>query len=90
MINAMPCICAGRHPACTGGPSEPSHIVSRAAGGDIDDQVPKSSGCHGAWHAHGRMTYLSTIGWTMEQLRAAADRTFAAITGAGMEDGSPS
>jgi hypothetical protein len=86
MINAMPCVCGGRHPECTGGPSEPSHVVSRGAGGGIRDQVPKSGGCHNAWHQHGRGAYLEAIGWTWDEMRAEADRVFAVISGDGMPD----
>lgn len=89
MINTMPCVCEGRHPECTGGPSEPSHIVSRGAGGTAADIVPKSSGCHRAWHAHGRDTYLAAIGWTWEMMRAAADRTFALVSCGGMRPSAP-
>lgn len=92
MINAMSCCCSEAprpHPACTGGWSDPSHIVSRAAGGTIRDQVPMSRGCHNAWHQHGQDAYLEEIGWTPEQLRAAADRTYAIITGDGMRAEAP-
>lgn len=83
-INGMPCVCTlapRRHPECTGGLSEPSHIVTRGAGGTAKDQVPKSSGCHRAWHSHGRATYLEAIGWTWDQMRNAAAQTWAAING---------
>jgi hypothetical protein len=43
-----------------------------------------SRGCHNAWHAHGRDTYLEAISWPWEAMRAEADRTFAAISGSGM------
>ena len=80
-INAMPCVCGGRHPACTGGPSDPSHIVSRGAGGDASKQVPMSRGCHRAWHDHGRLTYCRVIGWTWAQMLGAAARTWALVSG---------
>lgn len=81
MIVAMPCICGGRHPACTGGPSDPSHVTTRGAGGKAKDQVPHSRGCHDAFHAHGRLTYVRAIGWTLTQLREAAARTWVAVSG---------
>jgi hypothetical protein len=71
-IAIMPCVCGGRHPACTGGWSEPSHVTSRAAGGDADDIVPMSTGCHRAWHARGRETYLAAIGMTLADMLEAA------------------
>ena len=88
-INAMPCVCGGSHPACTGGPSEPSHIVSRGAGGDASKQVPMSHGCHRAWHQRGRLTYCRAIGWTWAQMLAAAERTWALVSGEGMRAEAP-
>lgn len=84
MINAMPCCCSRaprRHPECTGGFSEPSHIVSRGAGGKKEDQVAHSTGCHHAFHAHGRDSYCEAVDWTLDDLRAEADRTWALISG---------
>jgi len=66
--------CEGRHPACTGGWSEPSHVTSRGAGGKAEDIVPMSTGCHEAWH-RGRETYLAAIGWTLERMVEAAAQT---------------
>jgi hypothetical protein len=86
MIVAMACICGGRHPACTGGPSDPSHVTSRGAGGKAKDQVPHSRGCHDAFHAHGRLTYVLAIGWTLGQLRQAAAQTWTVISGNGMPE----
>lgn len=83
-IASMRCVCMGQHPACSGGWSEPSHIVSRGAGGDAGDIVPMSTGCHRAWHTEGRWTWLSRAGLTWEQLRAAAD----ALVGE-QDDGAP-
>lgn len=71
----MPCICGGKHRACTGGWSEPSHVVSRGAGGKLKHIVPMSTGCHHAWHQHGRSTYLAKIGMTLDHLLAAAATT---------------
>jgi len=71
-IASMPCVCGGKHPACTGGWSQPSHVVSRGAGGDREAIVPKSDGCHRAWHQHGRETYLAVLGWTMADMLARA------------------
>jgi len=74
VINGMRCVCEGRHPACTGGWSEPSHVTSRGAGGKAEDIVPMSTGCHEAWH-RGRETYLAAIGWTLERMVEAAAQT---------------
>ena len=82
VINAMPCICheaPSRHPECTGGPSDPSHVTTRGAGGKALDQVPQSRGCHLAFHRQGRDSYAETIGWTFDDLLAAAARTWAKI-----------
>lgn len=57
----QPCVCQGEHPACTGGWSEPSHVVSRGAGGTAADIVPMSRGCHQAWHDHGQLSYCASI-----------------------------
>ena len=67
-IAAMPCVCGGRDPACTGGWSEPSHVRSRGAGGDARCIVPMSTGCHRAWHQHGRETWCRAAGVTLDQL----------------------
>ena len=73
VINSMPCVCAGKHPECTGGWSEPSHIVSRGAGGRAADIVPMSAGCHTAWH-RGRGSYLEQLGLDGDAMvRAAAE-----------------
>jgi hypothetical protein len=73
-IKRMRCMCTRapkRHPECTGGYSEPSHVRhSRGAGGTKDDIAPQSTGCHRAWHQHGRETYLAKIGWTEADLEA--------------------
>jgi hypothetical protein len=58
----QPCVCQGQHPACTGGWSEPSHVVSRGAGGTASDIVPMSRGCHQAWHDHGQLTWCARSG----------------------------
>ena len=83
MINAMPCVCheaPRRHPECNGGPSDPSHVTTRGAGGMACDQVPQSRGCHDAFHRQGRDSYAATIGWTFDDLRQAAARTWAKIS----------
>lgn len=50
----MPCACGGKHHACTGGLSEPSHVKSRGAGGKADSIIPQSAGCHRYVHSkHG-------------------------------------
>jgi hypothetical protein len=64
-FRAQPCVCKGQHPACTGGWSEPSHVVSRGAGGTASDIVPMSRGCHQAWHDHGQWTYACAISDTI-------------------------
>ncbi len=64
----QPCVCGGRHPACSGGWSDPSHIISRGAGGTASDIVPMSRGCHDAWHAHGRYTYCRALGIVLTHL----------------------
>jgi hypothetical protein len=74
IINAMPCVCAGNHPECTGGWSEPSHIVSRGAGGRAADIVPMSTVCHAAWH-HGRASYLEQLGLDDDAMARAAEDT---------------
>ncbi len=71
LINAMPCVCGGKHPACRGGFSEPSHVISRGAGGKAEDIVPMSTGCHRAWH-RGRLTYLEQLGWTIDEMKQRA------------------
>jgi hypothetical protein len=89
MIVAMRCVCHDapmRHPDCNDGPSDPSHVTTRGAGGKAKDQVPQSHGCHLAFHAHGRLTYVRTIGWTLAELHAAAARTWALVSGDGMPD----
>lgn len=89
MIRAMPCCCSRAprpHPECTGGWSEPSHIVTRGAGGKKQDQVAHSTGCHTAFHQHGRETWCLAVGWTFDDLRAEAARTWAAISSGGMPD----
>ena len=63
--NAQPCACGGRHPACTGGWSDPSHTVSRGAGGTSATIIPQSRGCHDHIHAHG---------WAAWELDAGVDR----------------
>jgi len=83
MINAMPCVCheaPRRHPECTGGPSDPSHVTTRGAGGKACDQVPQSHGCHLAFHRQGRDSYAAEIGWTFDDLLAAAARTWTKIS----------
>jgi len=83
MINAMPCVCheaPRRHPECTGGPSDPSHVTTRGAGGKARDQVPQSHGCHLAFHRQGRDSYAAEIGWTFDDLLAAAARTWTKIS----------
>ena len=83
VINAMPCICheaPRRHPECTGGPSDPSHVTTRGAGGKACDQVPQSHGCHLAFHRQGRDSYAAEIGWTFDDLLAAAARTWTKIS----------
>ena len=57
-LREQPCVCKGKHPACTRGWSEPSHVVSRGAGGTAADIVPMSRGCHQAWHDHGQLSYF--------------------------------
>lgn len=70
-FNFQPCACKGKHPACTGGLSDPSHVKSRGAGGKLDDIIPQSRGCH---------RYIGTKGWTRWEretgvdARALADR----------------
>jgi hypothetical protein len=61
-FRSLPCVCQGQHPACTGGWSEPSHVVSRGAGGTASDIVPMSRGCHQAWHDHGQLTWCARSG----------------------------
>jgi hypothetical protein len=88
-IVAMRCVChdaPNRHPDCNDGPSDPSHVTTRGAGGKAKDQVPHSHGCHMAFHAHGRQTYVRAIGWTLVELHAAAARTWSVISGDGMPD----
>lgn len=83
MINAMPCVCheaPRRHPECNGGPSDPSHVTTRGAGGKACDQVPQSHGCHLAFHRQGRDSYAAAIGWTFDDLLDAAARTWAKIS----------
>ena len=67
LINWMPCVCGGRHPDCTGGFSDPSHVISRAASGLAHDIVPMSRGCHDAWH-RGRLTYLDVLRLTFDAM----------------------
>jgi hypothetical protein len=85
-IKRMRCMCTRapkRHPECTGGYSEPSHVRhSRGAGGTNDDIGPHSSGCHRAWHQHGLETYLAAIGWTDDDLEAELARVNAWLEGA--------
>lgn len=70
-FRTMPCACGGKHPACTGGQSDPSHVKSRGAGGKADDIIPQSPGCH---------DFVGTKGWQRWQretgvdARALADR----------------
>ena len=71
VIAHLPCVCRGKHPACTRGFSEPSHVISRGAGGKADAIVPMSTGCHGAWH-RGRESWLAEVGLTLEGLLALA------------------
>lgn len=52
-FNQAPCACKGKHPACTGGFSDPSHVTSRGAGGTASDIIPQSRGCHNFIHDHG-------------------------------------
>lgn len=78
-VASIPCACMGKHPACTGGWSEPSHVVSRGAGGKLEHVLPMSDGCHRAWHQHGRATWLRTVGWSDEQLEAELARAQAEI-----------
>ena len=83
MINAMPCVCheaPRRHPECNGGPSDPSHVTTRGAGGKACDQVPQSRGCHDAFHRQGRDSYAAAIGWSFDDLLDAAARTWARIS----------
>lgn len=84
-IRRMPCVCKGRHPECSGGWSDPSHITSRGAGGKAEDIVPMSHGCHLAWH-RGRLTYLRAIGMDLDGMRAEAARVAAELTGLGDSD----
>jgi hypothetical protein len=70
-FNFQPCACGGKHPACTGGLSDPSHVTSRGAGGKAGDIIPQSRGCH---------EYIGSKGWRRWQAetgvnaRALADR----------------
>lgn len=73
------CACGGRHPACTGGWSEPSHVVSRGAGGTSRQILPMSTGCHRAWHQHGQATWMKAVGWTEADLARALERTNAEL-----------
>jgi hypothetical protein len=73
----QPCVCQGQHPACTGGWSEPSHVVSRGAGGTASDIVPMSRGCHQAWHDHGQLTWCIKTGSGLDVLRHLARTQYA-------------
>lgn len=81
-IRRMACACSRapkRHPECTGGFSDPSHTTSRGAGGGASDIIPKSSGCHHAWHQHGKLAWLAAVGWTEQDLEAELERTNAEL-----------
>ena len=81
-IRRMACACSHaprRHPECTGGFSDPSHVKSRGAGGGAEDIVPMSAGCHNAWHKHGKLTWLDAVGWTEQDLEAELKRTNAEL-----------
>lgn len=73
----LPCVClfglqdTSRHPKCTGGLSERSHVVSRGAGGLAHEIVPMSKGCHDAWHL-GRLTYCRELAMSLADMFALA------------------
>jgi hypothetical protein len=70
-FNLQPCACKGKHPECTGGQSEPSHVKSRGAGGKADSIIPQSHGCHRYVHQKGWRRWQAETG---VNARALADR----------------
>lgn len=51
-VNSHPCLCRGKHPACSGRTVN-AHVTSRGAGGKAEDIVPLSWGCHQWQGDHG-------------------------------------
>lgn len=65
-IRTMPCVVCAKE-----GPSDPSHIRSRGAGGpDADWNVfPKCRSCHSQWHSFGAVRFLEKFPrfkWTLD------------------------
>lgn len=69
-INEMPCLCAGKHPACAG-PTQNAHRVSKAHRGDWRHVLNLSAGCHRWQGDHGFDAWELAAGL---ELGAAAER----------------
>lgn len=75
-IRSQPCVCGGW--LCSGGWSDPSHVVSRGAGGTAADIVPMSRKCHDLWHK-GQLSYCQAACTTLEAMRKLARTHYATI-----------